>query len=251
MWYGLYLSGELRNPKAVRKLSELCDVVWAADGGLDRALALGIEPAYWVGDQDSLSKQGSEWLIKHQERVQVLPEKKDWTDSEYALREILKNENTSASTGMVHPELPSESGLMLLAALGIRYDHVLANLDLAAKMARPDLPVLMTDGHCCIWTLKAPFRMKLEWPKRSKHCKHHDCRKYFSLISVSDLCEGIHLQGAMWELKDATLERGINLGISNEPAGKETLLQFQKGTMRLILDRESKEESREWTLLRD
>lgn len=251
MWHGLYLSGEIRRADVLCELSASCGVIWAADGGLDRALALGIEPDQWVGDLDSLSTQGEKWLAAHPDLVEKLPEKKDWTDSEYALR-ALQKKNFAASRGVKKsPLLPGDSGLILLAALGSRYDHVLANLDLAASFVRSDFPILLTDGKCLLWTLKAPVRMRLVWPQQEEQDSHQDFRNYFSLISVTDRCEGIELRGAVWELSRASLTRGVNLGISNEPSGGPVTLRAERGILRLILDRESKEESREWTLLRD
>lgn len=252
MWYCFHLSGEVRDLHALRSITELADFHCAVDGGLDRALALGVDPQLWVGDKDSISSKGIEWMDQHPERLTKLPEKKDLTDSEYAITKVLdewKKVNEVATYPLL---LGAPSGMILSSALGSRHDHVLANLALARRFASPEFPVLITDGQSLIWTLKAPFHCEITWPEmiENNHSKI-DRKRYFSLLSASDEVHGIFLEGALWNLENASLKMGYNLGISNEVAeGKIPRLSFSQGELHLILSRESKEESRQWTLLK-
>lgn len=244
MWTGLFLSGAVHNPDCLRRLGASCGRLWAIDGGLDRMLALGLETQHVLGDGDSLSEEGMQYLKAHQLEFERFPEKKDQTDSELAVLRIMKciDSDPSKKPETAFP-LPADKGLMMLAALGARVDHVLANLDLAERYARSDYPFLISDGNTLIWTVKGPFRMSLHWPEVSAGAAHGDC--YFSLLAVSDTVCGLDIRNAKWELQRVTLERGINLGVSNEPlAGKTPELAFEKGCLRIILSRESKEESR-------
>ena len=60
--------------------------VIAADGGLDHAVAAGVEPTHLVGDLDSLSAAGRMWAYAHGLAIDEHPADKDRTDTELALK---------------------------------------------------------------------------------------------------------------------------------------------------------------------
>lgn len=248
MWQALFLSGKVYQPEFLKEIASYCDYIWTADGGLEHALDLNIKPDFHVGDNDSLGERGLRYLREDKIPNLKLPEKKDEPDSALAIHKILakqteaklKQNNLDALESQTYKYFPSKSGIVLLAALGHRHDHVLANLDLAERYARPDLPFLLTDGDSLIWILKGPFSMELP-----QEVIPGEGKEYYSLLALSEEVSGINFSGALWPLKDRQLFRGINLGLSNERAGKDSLsLSFKEGTLRFIICREDKEEVR-------
>ena len=59
-------------------------IILAADGGLDVALAAGLEPGGLIGDLDSVSGDGLAWAEQHA-TIARHPTDKDATDTELAL----------------------------------------------------------------------------------------------------------------------------------------------------------------------
>lgn len=248
MWQALFLSGKANQEKFLKSLALACDYIWTADGGLEHALDLKLKPNYHVGDDDSLGERGLRYLAEEKIPHLKFPEKKDEPDSALAIHLMLaKQEEDRFNTNAVPPLnsqrkniFPTQSGIVLLAALGDRHDHVLANLDLAERYARPDLPFLLTDGNSLIWILKGPFSMQVP------ECAiPGEGKAYFSLLALSDEVRGINLSGALWPLENRQLFHGINLGLSNEFAADDKIyLSFASGTLRFILSREDKENAR-------
>ena len=84
----------------------------AADGGLDHALAAGLEPSVLVGDLDSVSASGLAWASEHTTIVRH-PVDKPATDTELAV----------AHAASLAPER-----ILLVAGVGDRLDHAVAAL---------------------------------------------------------------------------------------------------------------------------
>ena len=59
-------------------------IVLAADGGLDHALAAGLEPTGLIGDLDSITEAGLAWAARNA-TIDRHPPDKDATDTELAL----------------------------------------------------------------------------------------------------------------------------------------------------------------------
>ncbi|MDD7401740.1 MAG: thiamine pyrophosphokinase [Eubacteriales bacterium] len=254
MWQALFLSGNLGDPDRIQDLAKHCDRIWTADGGLDRARMLDFQPDMHVGDNDSLSPQGLAYLRDQDIPRIKFPEKKDEPDSALALHYMLEAEYAWRRGDLLSRQpspqagsYPSSksllnfagSGLIFLAGLGSRVDHVLANLDLASRYVQPDLAFLMTDGLTEVWTFKGPCQAEIHVPGENQQ------DTYISLLAVSPEVKGLSLQGSLWPLDQRKLFQGINLGISNQPASGQPLrLQLDQGTLRMVLSREDKDQAK-------
>ncbi len=251
MWQALFLSGDLNDLQRIRTLAEACDLIWTADGGLDRARMLGMKPYMHVGDNDSLSQAGLSYLQGQGIGQLKFPVKKDEPDSALALHYMLdqeyawRRERKAQVNGALEAKRTplslglTGSGVIFLAGLGSRVDHVLANLDLASRYAQPDLAFLLTDGLTEVWTLVGPCQTYIQLPD------HDRSDTYLSLLAVSPEVSGLSLQGTVWPLENRTLYQGINLGISNQPlAGEDIQVQLAQGTLRLVLSREDKAQAK-------
>lgn len=241
MWQALVLSGDIKNPDRIRALLSRAELVWASDGGLDHLLDLGVSADYYLGDGDSLSDKGKDYLRKSSLTQEVFPIFKDETDSALTLHRMLQEEQKDQAQDAHSPgvgSLDGDSGLMFLAALGTRVDHVLANLDLATRYVRSDFPILLTDGETFVWILKGPFDSDIAIPFDLAD-EEEGPRNYYTLLAQSDELTGLNFTGVLWPLHQRKLFRGINLGVSNRRLpGQVPHLSFESGILRLIISRE-------------
>ncbi|MDO5015666.1 MAG: thiamine diphosphokinase [Eubacteriales bacterium] len=241
MWQALVLSGDIKNPDRIRALLSRAELIWASDGGLDHLLDLGITADYYLGDGDSLSDKGKDYLQNSRLTREVFPVLKDETDSALTLRRMLQEDQKhQVENSHAHAvgSLDGDSGLMFLAALGARVDHVLANLDLATRYVRKDFPILLTDGETFIWILKGPFDSNISIPLDIAD-EPEGPRNYYTLLAQSDEVTDLNFSGVLWPLHRRKLFRGINLGVSNRRlAGQVPHLSFDSGILRLIISRE-------------
>ncbi len=270
MWQGLFLSGDMLQPEKIKVLANCCDSLWAADGGLDRLLELGLEADFFVGDGDSLGAKGAGYLKERAIPAKYLKERKDESDSAVALQLMLERyekEGQKASPGKAeqrntNPSFPERfgaalkrraggpskkcealfsgpSGIIFFTALGTRYDHVLSNLALACRYVKAELPFLLTDGKSYIWVLKGPGQYIFP------NCFYANQgeRLYLSLLPQTAEVENISLKNVLWPLENRTLFQGISLGLSNEMLDNQSAnLSFQGGILSVILSTENKEE---------
>ena len=145
---GIVLNGDVRDDEGFLTLIDCCDVLICADGGARHLHRLGIPPDSLIGDLDSVPSDALSWLKAQNVPMYTFPSEKDATDAELAIEYAIQFASTdSASTHCgEHP-----IGIWLLAALGGRPDHVLANQLIAAKLAERYSDVLLSDGCTMIY----------------------------------------------------------------------------------------------------
>lgn len=178
------------------------DLIIAADGGLVYLRKAGIVPDIVIGDFDSLgdTPQG--------DNVIKLNPIKDITDM-----------NAAVDIGV-------EKGFRefhIYGACGGRFDHTLANIQLAAAVSQKNMKVYIHDGATVITALTDS---SVEFDSSHKG--------YISVFSHSDECRGVCIEGLKYNLSDATLKNAFPLGVSNEFIGKESRIIIGKGTAILI-----------------
>jgi len=119
-------------------------LVVAADGGWDKAEAVGLRPDLLVGDADSLPEALFTTLAAQGVAVERSPADKDESDAELALLAAIRR-------GAVH--------VSILGALGgKRFDHSLANVGLLGLPPAGEVEVELLDGRTRVRLLRAPDR---------------------------------------------------------------------------------------------
>jgi thiamine pyrophosphokinase len=167
------------------------DTVWiAVDGGLDHALAAGLEPTHLVGDLDSVTEESLAWAARNAD-ISRHPTDKDQTDTELAL----------ALASKFDPER------ITLVGGGDRLDHTIAGIGSLGSLALTSVPVLdgWWDGQH-VRVVHGPGSATLRLVPGST----------LSLLALHGPCVRVTLSGARWELDKFDLEPLVGMGVSNQ-----------------------------------
>ncbi len=170
-------------------------IVLAVDGGLDQALAAGLEPSGLIGDLDSVTDEGLEWARQHA-TITHHPVDKDRTDTELAL----------AFAADMSP------ARLTLVGGGDRLDHTIAAIGALGAPSLTSIPALDAWWHGQhIDVIHGPAREVLLLEPGS----------LLSLVAMHGPCTHVSISGVRWELDEADLSPVVGLGISNEVAAGE------------------------------
>lgn len=183
-----------------------------ADSGAAFLLEHGFVPDAAIGDFDSVSDPQLQ-LIRERS-VQFIgcdAVDKDYTDTELAFHHALDMN-------------PSE--IVLLGALGSRFDHSLANVHLLALALDRGVPAAITDRNNRIRATDGTLTIE-----RSGFT-------HISLLPLSPTVAGITLQGFRYPLDDAMLAIGQSLGISNVLEEAQGTIGIREGRLLVIESRD-------------
>ena len=183
----IFVNGEFNRPTAMEKPPTADDLLIAADGGARHCLSLGLRPDVVIGDLDSLAPEELKRLTADGVRVLRHPVRKDETDLELAFR------------------LAREKGareVILLGALGGRWDMTLANIMLPARPELSSLRVSILDGSQEITLVKAG---ETRWFSGRKG-------DVLSLIPISGDAVGVTLSGLEYPPRPGHPDHWLHLG---------------------------------------
>jgi thiamine pyrophosphokinase len=117
--------------------------------------------------------------------------------------------------------------IVLLGAIGTRFDHSLSNVHLLRKALAAGIPCKIVDEHNEIRLV-------------SQRCEVHR-RPHFPQISLLPLTEtvtGITLHGFRYPLTDATITIGQSVGISNVLEAETGIIEVGQGLLLVIQSRD-------------
>ncbi len=178
--------------------------VIAADGGLENARALGLEPTTAIGDFDSVSAGALESAAAAGVQVVRHPEAKDATDLELALDAAL-----ALAPARIH----------VLAGDGGRLDHLLAAL---ALLASPKYRSVEIDGA---------FGQARVHVVRGERALEGAPGDLVSLLALNGAAEGVTTEGLEYPLRGETLEPGSSRGVSNVFAVDRARVRVERGVL--------------------
>jgi thiamine pyrophosphokinase len=186
--------------------------VIAADGGLDRAAALGLEVDVLVGDLDSVSSAALARAESAGTRIVRHPVAKDATDLELALDEALAL---------------GARRVLVIASAGGRLDHLAASLLLlgAERYAELELDALV--GEALVHVL------------RSARTLRGTPGELLTLLPLGGGAEGVTTSGLEYPLAGETLGPGSTRGVSNVFTAAEARVTLAEGVLLAIRPRET------------
>ncbi|MBC7157474.1 MAG: thiamine diphosphokinase, partial [Rhodobacteraceae bacterium] len=189
--------------RALARARSRAPVIVAADGGADRALALGIEPEMVIGDLDSISDTA---------RVRLGPAR---------LRAVAEQESTDFDKCLRSIAAPF---VLAVGFEGNRMDHALAAFNTLARAPGP--PCLMLGGHDVAFRAPAgPLELALAPGTR------------VSLFPMAPV-EG-RSQGLRWPIDGLRLAPAGRIGTSNEAVAEVVRLEFTTPGMLVMLPPEA------------
>lgn len=185
------------------------DLVIAADGGADHCLALGRPPDILIGDFDSISPETARLCAAKKITTHRLPVAKDATDLEAAL-------DLGIARGATE--------ILLLAALGGRWDMTIATVLLAAAEKYRSAKISLADGDSLLRILHPP----------GPHLCHGWPGQPCAVIPLGGECRGVSLRGFAYPLDQRTIPFGSTLGVSNRLLGQAGEIDLLSGVLLLV-----------------
>lgn len=203
----------LNNLKKETAPQKLCLI--AADKGLEFFMETGLVPDTAVGDFDSLSECGKQYLSRLQNvEIRRLKPEKDDSDTQSAL-------NYAIGRGA--------KGILILGATGTRIDHLLANLGLLTLGKEKGVHVVLADSHNYISLVESGTVLK----------KSEQFGGFVSFFAVSGQVEGLTLEGFKYPLHGHHLiPSDSGLTVSNEIKEEEARVTYTKGSLLMIMSRD-------------
>jgi thiamine pyrophosphokinase len=191
--------------------------VLAADGGADRAAALGLVVDVVLGDLDSISDERLAGLEAAGARIVRHPTAKDATDLELALDEALA--------------LGAGSVLVVASAEG-RLDHLLSSLLLLGSERYAGLELDALVGEALVHVI------------RGRRVVTGRVGELVSLFALGRRADGITTSGLSFPLADESLEPGSSRGVSNVFATPEAVVTVAAGALLAVRPRPARSEAR-------
>lgn len=218
MLYVIVTGGPLQ-PEAAAVIKSLTGsdedtVVIACDSGTDFLASHGIIPDMVIGDMDSISDSGLEFIKKNNIFTEKYPVEKDWTDTEIALEKSMDND------------------VVLICPVAGRIDHVMANLGLVLKLKSQGKSISITDGITYCYPLYGEDSATADVTPYKGHAA-------VSLIpcDFSNPVTGVTTEGLYYPLEDADLNFGSSFSFSNKPLGNASFIRvsIRSGLLLLVV----------------
>jgi thiamine pyrophosphokinase len=208
----IFANGILNCPPKLDTILESTDLIIAADGGLHHCLKLKHSPNVLIGDLDSV---GDHRRMLNTKEIECLPypEDKDETDLELALQLAKKRGSTE---------------ILLLGALGARWDMTLANVLALADEKLTGITVRILDGRQELILLRGP----------TEHTFLGKKGDILSLLPFGRDVNGIALTGLRYTLDNETLHFGTARGASNVFIAEKAIVKIRHGLLLCVLTRE-------------
>ena len=181
--------------------------VLAADGGLERARALGLEPDAVVGDMDSVAPEALAEAELRGVRVVRHPTAKDATDLELALDEALAL---------------APRQVVVIGDGGGRLDHLLSALLLLGSPRYAAVQVDAQVGDALVQVVRGD--RELEGAPGET----------ISLLALHGRADGVTTEGLEYPLARETLEPGSSRGVSNVFIGRTARVRVGHGVVLVV-----------------
>lgn len=204
----IFANGQVADPHHLRDVIQPGDYIIAVNGGTHYALEIEIIPHTIIGDLDSLSAAEKEQVEAAGVPLEQFPSQKNETDLELALFHVIKKGATE---------------IILLAALGGRADHSLANVFLLTRPELESCDVRLVDGNQTVFLIRSEAQL-VGTPG-----------DIVSILPIGGDAVGVSNEGLAWPLHNEALPLGSPRGMSNVLLGDNAVIRLRKGMLLCIL----------------
>ncbi len=181
-------NGYVQDHDFYRAIVAPSDFIVCANGGARLAMALGLRPQVVIGDLDSIDDSLQTKLQEEGCHLIVHPSRKDETDTELAIKYALTQ---------------GAQEIVILAALGGRLDHALANVLLLAMPDLEGVKASIVDERQEVVMVREELTIEGQ------------VGDLVSLLPLTGDVTGIYTEGLEYALRDGSLRLGLARGISN------------------------------------
>ncbi|GAB6139145.1 thiamine diphosphokinase [Halanaerobaculum tunisiense] len=185
------------------------DKVVCADGGANYAHELGLTPDLIIGDLDSITQEIKQKYQTLGVEFKKFTVEKDKTDTQLLLEELI---------------IKGYKKIIVLAAVGNRLDHTLANLYLLEKLSTPTVEIKFVTSQ---QTTELITNQKIITDQIGATV---------SLLPLTKQVQGVTLKGFKYPLTETTLTRGSSLTISNTIQAKNAKISLKQGKVLVIIN---------------
>ncbi len=199
--------GDLNVDESIIDSVENADYIIAVDGGARYAAKLGMVPHLAIGDFDTLTLQEVGELERKGVVIERHPSNKDYTDTHLAVLKALEM---------------GYRDILLVAALGSRFDHTLANVMLLVLPEAKEARIRIIDSIQEISLIRA---------KEKLNGKKGDI---ISLLPLSEKVRGISTSGLSYQVPEGQFVMGISNGVSNVFCEDEAEITIEEGFLLAI-----------------
>lgn len=204
----LIISGGCLQPSSYYKqLANSAEYIICADGGARHAKSLGVMPDIVVGDFDTLNEMEINELSQAGVTLIRYPKDKDFTDTHIALLEAIRR-------GFIEIDI--------IAALGGRLDHTIANLMLLCLPEAKKVNVRIAEEDQDVILIRRRSQL------------YGSAGETISLFSLTDSVKGINTKGLKYSLEQGELKMGLPIGVSNEFLEKKAEIEIEEGLLLVI-----------------
>ena len=207
----LVSGGSIESIKLLKEIAKDMDFIICADGGTDYCIKANLIPNIIIGDLDSISKKGLNFIEENNISIVKFPVKKDNTDTELAIDYLIEK-------GFID--------ITLLGAIGSRMDHSLGNILLLKKLKDKNIKGKIIDHHNIIYLVDNKLKVKSR------------ANFYVSIIPITDNGIEVSLKGFEYPLFEAKLEFGSTLGISNSVSENYGFIEIHNGMALVIISKD-------------
>ena len=181
-------SGYINNYDILREQLYDNDYIVCADGGVDHLINTGKIPNIVIGDLDSISSKGLDFIRDNNIEVMKFPIMKDKTDTELGILHLLDKKIDD---------------ITLMGVTGTRLDHTLASIFLLKKLNEKKIRAKIIDDNNIIYFTNKDMKIK----KKDNY--------NLSVIPISNNGIVVSLMGVLYPLSEKFIGFGSTLGISN------------------------------------
>lgn len=204
-------SGKLKDYDLLSRLVQENDFILCADGGINHLMQINAIPDLLVGDLDSVSQAGLEYIKKNNILVEKFPVMKDETDTDLAVNYLIKK---------------SYKEITIIGGIGSRIDHTIGNVFLLRKLNKDGIKGCIINENNIIHLVEKEIKLL----KKVKY--------YTSVIPISLNGIEVTTSGFLYPLFKEHIDFGSTRGISNEINQELGIITIHKGEALVIESRD-------------
>ncbi|RPF56038.1 thiamine diphosphokinase [Aquisalibacillus elongatus] len=209
---GIVAAGPVHDIPDLKKVNHI-DYWIGVDEGANVLYESGIQADLLTGDFDSIEPNRLESIKQNTKAINQFSSIKDETDLELAFLEAIKLKPTT---------------VYIYGATGGRLDHAWVNVQLLTMFA---------EKHLDAWMVNSQNEMTVKYPGKYELNKDLSY-PYISFLPLSEVVNGLTLQGFRYTLEDQDINQGSSLTISNEWSEKKGTYFFNSGILLVIKSRD-------------